>query len=265
VTKDPRLPRIPALAFLAGLLALASASPSGATPEGETRLLHRFQFDDGFLVDAVGPAQPRATSDSESTEAPTPSDETPPGTPRGAPDESVRLGGSPDKTSGWLFPIDPVQLSRGSFSLWIHPNAPVDEKVYVLNAPPLESGILLKGQGQDRRIRLSVAGEGLVSSPGAVGTDRWHHLAATWDAETGEAALFLDGRKIAASGAIPANAIRLSPRHAARVGNWGPTRGEETLENQFHGFLYDLQIYGGRLSPEQVRELHESPGSAIEP
>jgi len=263
--KNPPTPRLPVVAFLAGILTLASASHSGAVPEGETRLLHRFQADDGFLVDAVGTTQPRATFDSEATEAPAPSDETPSGTAPGAPDESVRLGGSTDKTSGWLFPIDPGQLSRSSFSLWIHPKAPVDEKVYILNTPPLKSGILLKGQGQDRQIRLTVAGEGLLSSPGAVGTGRWHHVAATWDAEAGEATLFLDGRKIAASDAIPGNAIRLYPRHAVRVGNWGPMKGEETLENQFHGFLYDLQIYGGRLSPEQVRELHESPGSAIKP
>jgi len=238
--------------------ASTSRSTTGPAASGTAaELAHRYRFNNGGFADVAGNAQPRPTQQGKATEAPGATSEIPPGAGDG---KSLRLGVSPGKTSGWRLPNSIIERPRGAFSVWIRPSAPIPQTAYLLYAPPLSTGLALKGYKDDRLLLLA-GGERLIAPEGAAEGRTWRHVAATWNAEQGAAALYIDGERVAATDAIPPNGFALEAEHSVRVGNWFPPGGAQRRENQFEGLIHDLRFYQGVLSADDVRRLHASPGT----
>ena len=92
-----------------------------------------------------------------------------------------------------------------------------------------------------------------VRADAPISTDKWHHVAATYDHAYGRATLFVD-RRIAKS-------LFVSEESAAEV-FWGsttlgahnstPTATEPTLANFFPGFMDEVQVWDGAFTSWQV-------------
>ena len=78
----------------------------------------------------------------------------------------------------------------------------------------------------------------------------WKHVVAV--REKGRLKLYVNGRLGAASTAFDPSDYDLSNTNPLLIG-FG-------AQNYFSGALNDLRIYGGALSPEQVRDLHTGAG-----
>ncbi len=92
-----------------------------------------------------------------------------------------------------------------------------------------------------------------VRADAPLGTDKWHHVAATFDHVSGMATLFVD-RRIA-------NSLFVSEESAAEI-SWGsttlgahnstPTATEPTPGNIFPGFMDEAQVWDGAFTSWQV-------------
>lgn len=88
---------------------------------------------------------------------------------------------------------------------------------------------------------------------------RWHHLAVTYDSQTGEAVQFLDGREISREVSpyhVPGRAITFGP---SEIGNWGlPTEKHQFPIRNLNGRLDEFLIYKAALSPAEILTLYEN-------
>jgi len=241
-----------------------TAAPAATAPATEATLLHRFRFEGDYL-DTEGALTARTSLDGAGTEAPLFVEDTPKGTAPSAPDQALRLGASEDKISGLEIPPEGLALPQGSLSLWIRTPG-LSQTTYLLYQPPIVSGLALKGFGPDgSRLNLAVGGTGAPSAEGALRPNQWHHLAATWDNAADEATLYIDGEVAARATDLEPGAIAFIDRHRTRLGNWAPLAPDPgLLKHQYRGLVYDLQFYDGTLTPQEIRELHDSPGTTTE-
>lgn len=87
---------------------------------------------------------------------------------------------------------------------------------------------------------------------------RWHHIAVTYDNQSGEAVQYLDGQEISRE---------VSPLHrpgrpiqfgACEIGNWGlPTQGHQFPIRNFNGRIDEFRIYQAALSLAEIHEQFE--------
>jgi hypothetical protein len=87
---------------------------------------------------------------------------------------------------------------------------------------------------------------------------RWHHLAVTYDASSGEVIQYFDGaevgREISALH-MPGRWIVFGP---CEIGNWGlPTEGHQFPVRNLNGAIDEFLIHGTALAPGEIREMHE--------
>ncbi len=95
-----------------------------------------------------------------------------------------------------------------------------------------------------------------VFTPESLG--RWHHLAVTYDAASGEVVQYFDGAvagREVSSLHVPGREIVFGP---CEIGNWGlPTEGHQFPIRNLNGAIDEFVIFGDALTPEQIRELHD--------
>ena len=88
---------------------------------------------------------------------------------------------------------------------------------------------------------------------------RWHHVAVTYDNQSGEAVQYLDGQEISREVSAfhqPGRPIEFGP---CEIGNWGlPTQGHQFPIRNFNGRIDEFLIYKAALSSAEVRELFEA-------
>jgi len=88
---------------------------------------------------------------------------------------------------------------------------------------------------------------------------RWHHLAVTYDASSGEVVQYCDGLEVGreVSGLhVPGREVVFGP---CEIGNWGlPTEGHQFPVRNLNGAIDEFLIFGTALDGRQVKELHEA-------
>jgi hypothetical protein len=88
---------------------------------------------------------------------------------------------------------------------------------------------------------------------------RWHHIAVTYDNQSGVVAQFLDGREISREVSPmhrPGRPINFGP---AEIGNWGmPTQGHPFPIRNLNGRIDEFLIYHAALAPSEIAALFEA-------
>lgn len=88
---------------------------------------------------------------------------------------------------------------------------------------------------------------------------RWHHLAVTYDNQTGAAVQYFDGREVGREVSPlhqPGRPIRFGP---CEIGNWGlPTQGHQFPVRNLNGAIDEFAIYSAALGPGEIRDLYEN-------
>ena len=92
-----------------------------------------------------------------------------------------------------------------------------------------------------------------VRAAAPLGTDKWFHVAATYDHAENMATLFVD-RRIAGSLLVPEESVSEIFWGSTTLGahNSTPTADEPTLGNFFPGFVDEVQVWEGAFTPWQV-------------
>jgi hypothetical protein len=96
-----------------------------------------------------------------------------------------------------------------------------------------------------------------VFTPGSLG--RWHHLAVTYDNQTGEAAQYFDGAPVSRDTSpfhLPARPIVFGP---CELGNWGlPTEGHRFPVRHLEGRMDEFSLYHATLNDAEIHALYEA-------
>ncbi|MBK5209978.1 MAG: T9SS type A sorting domain-containing protein [Flavobacteriaceae bacterium] len=89
-----------------------------------------------------------------------------------------------------------------------------------------------------------------ITSPYAIPTDKWHHIAATYDGLT--AKLFIDGLEVAtgASSGSPANGTE-----KFLIGAIYDSNTPTVPKNYFNGYIDEVRIWNKALTAQQIREM----------
>jgi hypothetical protein len=87
---------------------------------------------------------------------------------------------------------------------------------------------------------------------------RWHHLAVSYDAESGEVIQYFDGAEVGRGISdlhVPGRGIVFGP---CEIGNWGlPTDGHQFPVRNLNGAIDEFLIFGAALTPSEIREVHD--------
>lgn len=87
---------------------------------------------------------------------------------------------------------------------------------------------------------------------------RWHHLAVTYDNQSGEVTQYFDGREVSHEVSPlhePGRALTFGP---CEIGNWGlPTAGHPFPIRNLNGAIDELMIYHAALSASEVKDMFE--------
>ena len=87
---------------------------------------------------------------------------------------------------------------------------------------------------------------------------RWHHVAVTFDATTGEAVQFFDGREVSREGSEHHREGRKVTFGACEIGNWGlPLEGVPFPIRNLNGRVDEFLIYQEPLSGDEIAALYE--------
>lgn len=225
-------------------------------------LTHRYEFN-GNLNDSAGSLTGVISGEGTASTAPLFGGSTPLGAVGSG--QSLQVGQTEGKRSG--FTIDASGIpGAGSISLWVQSDLTAttgDQADYVFN----QGGDWAKGirlffrDNNTNRLRLSVGDTAVASTAFDLVQGTWYHVAVTWDS-IGSAALYVNGTYIGGSDAVAAGKFATSPLN---VGSWSfsSLTNTTTLVNQFHGSIYDFQIYDGRLAADEIALLAATPGIAI--
>ncbi|MCW0221376.1 MAG: FecR domain-containing protein [Prosthecobacter sp.] len=88
---------------------------------------------------------------------------------------------------------------------------------------------------------------------------RWHHIAVTYDNQSGQAIQYLDGVEISRevnSHHVPGRAVTFGP---SEIGNWGlPTENHQFPIRNLNGRMDEFLIYKAALSPAEIFTLYEA-------
>lgn len=165
---------------------------------------------------------------------------------------SVALDGSGD---GFLTPDAPATDTRKSFavSAWVRP-AETGRTMTVASqdadgAPGFSLGLRAEDSGPAWSFTI---GDARVSG-GSPETGEWAHVLGLYDAETGKARLYVNGR---ATG----TAADATPAEAAGAFQIGRARGASGYRDRWHGDIGDVQVHDRVVVPSEVSELaHRTP------
>lgn len=88
---------------------------------------------------------------------------------------------------------------------------------------------------------------------------RWHHLAVTYDSQSGEVIQYFDGREVDREVSrlhLPSRDITFGP---CEIGNWGlPTEGHPSPIRNLNGAIDEFAIYSAVLKGDEVRAIFEA-------
>lgn len=220
------------------------------------RLKHRYVFD-GHVNDVLGGLNGIPTGDGTYTELPQYSADVPAGAVEGGPEKSVELGvdfGS--RKSGFSIDAAVINTNAGSYSFWTKADVLANGR-YIFAPLPLADGPFLMGQSSSQ-IKV-VAGDDKSPIYAAFATGVWHHVAVTWNNPEGELLVYLDGSLAGATNFLSGS---IAPT-TVRVGSFSLTDDDGQLSNQYEGKLYDIQIYDGELTGDEVATLYQQPGGTV--
>jgi hypothetical protein len=90
-------------------------------------------------------------------------------------------------------------------------------------------------------------------------TGRWHHIAVTYDSQSGEATQYFDGKEISREVSpfhIPGREIIFGD---CELGNWGmPTEKHRFPIRNFNGRMDEFAIFRAALSPGEIKRMYEA-------
>lgn len=88
---------------------------------------------------------------------------------------------------------------------------------------------------------------------------RWHHLAVTYNSQSGRTTQYFDGQEVSQEISAlhqPGRAITFGP---CEIGNWGlPTEGHQFPIRNLNGVIDEFAIYSAELGPDEVRAMFEA-------
>ena len=158
-----------------------------------------------------------------------------------APMQALQLDGSGGyaRIDDLVF-FDETDLSAFTVAFWMQTNATDLDGVPFSYATADEPNTLTIGGAQD--LRLWVNGEATSSSGLAVNDGAWHHIAATWESETGTAKLYVDGEEVSSGTLAQGTAL---PAGGVLVLGQQQLDAEGTLEptQAFRGQLDDIRLW----------------------
>ncbi|MFF3888994.1 LamG domain-containing protein [Streptomyces sp. NPDC001914] len=165
---------------------------------------------------------------------------------------SVALDGS---GHGFLTPDTPAADIRKSFavSAWVRP----DETGRTMTVASQDAD---GTPGFSLGLRAEVSGPawsftigGARVSGGAPETGEWAHVLGLYDAETGKARLYVNGREAGTAAAA-------TPAEASGAFQIGRARGASGYRDRWHGDIADVQVHDRVVVPDEVSELaHRTP------
>jgi hypothetical protein len=90
-------------------------------------------------------------------------------------------------------------------------------------------------------------------------TGRWHHLAVTYDSNSGDAIQYLDGKMISQERSPFHQPGRKIVYGNCELGNWGlPTEGHKFPIRNFNGRMDEFAIFHATLSAQEIKAIYES-------
>ncbi|MFI0964049.1 LamG-like jellyroll fold domain-containing protein [Streptomyces sp. NPDC021080] len=166
---------------------------------------------------------------------------------------SVALDGS---GHGFLTPDAPATDLRKSFavSAWVRPaetgrTMTVASQDTDADAPGFALGLRAEDSGPAWSFTIG----GARVSGGAPETGEWAHVLGLYDAETGTARLYVNGRETG-------TAVDATPAEAAGAFQIGRARGAAGYRDRWHGEVGDVQVHDRVVVPSEVAELaHRAP------
>ena len=237
-----------------------------------TTLTHRYAFDDN-ANDSIGSLNGTLTADNPPTntlEAPLFSNtDIPDSANTSFATNSIEFGNSIEYGSSTVTMASSVNFGSGtqtdifagkagSFSYWFKADQLLNGRDLVSNISST-AGLrtLLRDNGN-----LRLAGAGMTDNvdftfDSAVTAGTWHHLVVAWDDPNGTLKIALDGS--IQTHAFSAGALEDPARLIA--GNF--SENDSQRGTQFDGQLFDLQIYQGMLSNDEIITLAANAGTAI--
>lgn len=165
---------------------------------------------------------------------------------------SVSLDGSGD---GFLTPDAPATDTRKSFavSAWVRPAETGRTMTAASQDADGSPGFSLGLRAEDSGPAWSFAIGGARVSGGAPETGEWAHVLGLYDAETGKARLYVNGRETGTAAAA-------TPAEAAGALQIGRERDASGYRDRWHGDLGDVRVHDRVVVPGEVSELaHRTP------
>jgi len=93
----------------------------------------------------------------------------------------------------------------------------------------------------------------------AANLGRWHHIAVTYDNQSGEAIQYFDGREVSRevhSLHQPGRSLNFGP---CEIGNWGlPTEGHQFPIRNLNGAIDEFTLYNTALTAAEIQALHQN-------
>jgi hypothetical protein len=132
-------------------------------------------------------------------------------------------------------------VSKGmTLAAWIHPTGSTDGRIFDKVTAGVDDGFLFDTH-PGNSLRL-IVGNTLLNAPNCLKPGQWQHVAATFDAANGAAAIYLDGKQIAHSGAD--NGVSPVTRGYNLQRYLQACQGRGTYPIKFNGGFYTVE-YGG--------------------
>ncbi|URN14798.1 LamG domain-containing protein [Streptomyces sudanensis] len=174
--------------------------------------------------------------------------------PRGASVASVAtLDGS---SHGFLTPNVPVLDSRKTFavSAWTRPASTDRNATVVSQDAGGDAGFVLGLRAQDEGPLWSFAVGGTRVVGGTPENGRWTHLLGLYDAETGRARLYVDGREVGSGATTVPSATTTGAFQIGRA------RNGDGYRDRWQGEIGDVRVHDRVVVPDELTELaHRRP------
>ncbi|MFJ8991571.1 LamG-like jellyroll fold domain-containing protein [Streptomyces sp. NPDC102279] len=151
---------------------------------------------------------------------------------------------------GFLTPDAPAADLRKSFavSAWVRPAETGRTMTVASQDAAGKPGFTLGLRAQDSGPAWSFAIGGTRITGGAPETGEWAHVLGLYDAETGKARLYVNGREVG-------TAVEATPTEASGAFQIGRARGADGYRDRWHGDVGDVQVHDRVVVPGEVTEL----------
>ncbi|MEU0783334.1 LamG domain-containing protein [Streptomyces sp. NPDC006173] len=151
---------------------------------------------------------------------------------------------------GFLTPDAPAADLRKSFavSAWVRPAETGRTMTVASQDAAGKPGFTLGLRAQDSGPAWSFAIGGTRITGGAPETGEWAHVLGLYDAETGKARLYVNGREVG-------TAVEATPTEASGAFQIGRARGADGYRDRWHGDVGDVQVHDRVVVTDEATEL----------